>query len=68
MEHDLAHASSDDDFTSFELAQILRQHLLGRPRNEPCELTRTDGAGSQGTKGLHSPLTLEEYGNRDRRV
>ena len=68
MEHDLAHVLSDDDSTSLQLAQILRQHLLGRPRNEPRELTQTDGAGLQGTKYLHSPLTLEKYGDRDRRV
>ena len=68
MEHDLAHVLSDDDSTSFQLAQILRQHLLGCPRYEPRELTQTDGAGSQGTKYLHSPLTLEEHGDRDRRV
>jgi hypothetical protein len=50
------------------LTQILRQHLLGRPRNEPRELPQTGGAGSQGTKYLYSPLTLEEHGDRDRRV
>jgi hypothetical protein len=68
MEHDPAHVLSDDNSTSFQLAQILRQHLLGCPRNEPRELTQTDGAGSQGTKYLHSPLTLEEYGSRGCRV
>jgi hypothetical protein len=68
MEHEIAHVLSDDDSTGFQLTQILRQHLLGRPRIEPRELTQTDGAGSQGTKYLYSPLTLEEESNRNRSV
>jgi len=68
MEHEIAHVLSDNDSTSFQLAQIVRQHLLGRPRNKPSELTQTNGAGSQGTKYLYSPLTLEEHGSRGCRV
>jgi len=68
MKYNLAHVLSDNDSTGFQLAQILRQHLFGRSRNEPRELTQTDGAGSHGTKYLYSPLTLEEHGDRDRRV
>ena len=68
MGHEIAHVLSDYDSTGFQLTQSLRQHLLGRPKNEPRELTQADGAGSQGTKYPHSPLTLEEHGDRDRRV
>jgi hypothetical protein len=31
-------------------------------------LTPADGTGSQGTKYLHSPLTLEDLGDSDHRV
>ena len=56
-----------DDSIGLQLAKVLRQHLLGRPRNEPRKLA-AHGARSQRTKDLHSPLALEEHDDCDRRI
>ena len=57
MEHEIADVLSDDDSTGFQLPQILRQHLIGRPTIESRELTQAAGADrkAQSICTLHLP-------------
>jgi hypothetical protein len=45
---------------SFQLAQVLGQHLLGGPRNDPSELTKSDRTRPHGTENLKFPFSLEQ--------
>jgi hypothetical protein len=47
MKYEIAHILSDDNSIGLQLAQIMRQHLPGRSRNEPRKLTQADRARSQ---------------------
>src|ERR1700728_2638284 len=51
MKHEITHVRSDDDSISFQLAQVLSQHLLRGTRDEPRELTQLYRARSQ--RNLH---------------
>jgi hypothetical protein len=68
MKHEIAHIFTDNDSIGFQLAEILSQHLFGRSRNKPSELTQADRAGSHRAEYLHSPLTLEEHCDSKRSV
>ena len=48
MESEIAQVVSNDNPIGPQPAKILRQHLLGRPGNEPNELPEADRTRSQG--------------------
>jgi len=60
MKHEIAHILSDNDSISFQLAQVLGQHLFGGPRNDPSELTESDRTRPHGTEDLKFPFALEQ--------